>query len=81
VSGEVEYADGYPKSSFPEEWGTPPGSAYSETRDRWVKSKVLESLRGASTRQLRLRQMAMLLNVRQRLYEGQALYGEERRNA
>jgi hypothetical protein len=36
---DVEYADGYPKSSFPEEWGTPPGSAYSETRARWVEGE------------------------------------------
>src|SRR5829696_8123115 len=76
LMAEVEYADGYRRSPFPSDWGRPPGETYSEERARWVKSKVRESLRGASTRHLRLRQMSMLLQVRQRAYEGQSLYEE-----
>ena len=28
--------------TFPEEWGTPPGSPYSEARARWILQKVRE---------------------------------------
>ena len=72
----VEYGDEGSKSSFPSEWGRPPGDPYSEQRALWVKRKVREHLAGASMRQLRLRQMSLLLQVRERLLEM-----EEDRNA
>jgi hypothetical protein len=74
--GGVEYGDAGSKSPFPREWGRPVGDVYSEERARWVR----ESLRGASMRQLWLRQMQIVLHLRQRLYESQALYEEEQRN-
>jgi len=73
---DIEYGDEGWKSPFPASWGRPPGGAYSEERARWVKTRVRESLRGTSIQQVRLRQMQMLLIIRQRLYEQ-----EEHRNA
>jgi hypothetical protein len=67
----VEYGDEGVKSPFPKEWGRPVGDAYSEERALWVKRKVREHLAGASMRQLRMRQLQMLLHLRQRLYEGE----------
>jgi hypothetical protein len=60
----VEYGDEGFKSPFPSEWGTPPGSAYSEQRALWVRRKVREHLAGQPMRQLRQRQIEMLQQIR-----------------
>jgi hypothetical protein len=67
----VEYGDEGVKSPFPKEWGRPVGDAYSEERALWVKRKVREHLAGTSMRQLRMKQLQMLVHLRQRLYEGE----------
>jgi hypothetical protein len=67
----IEYVDSDSKSPFPAAWGRAPGGAYSEERARWVKAKVREEMRGSSMRTLRMRQLQMLVHLRQRLYEGE----------
>ena len=65
----VEYSDGFPKSTFPKEWGKPAGDdPYSEERAAWVKSKVRNQVwaDAANTplRILRRRQIEMLNQLR-----------------
>jgi hypothetical protein len=71
----VEYGDSDSKSPFPASWGRPPAGAYSEERARWVKARVREEMRGSSMRTLRMRQLQMLVHLRQRLYEGEVQDG------
>jgi hypothetical protein len=43
MSGDVELAQGVRGfRTFPAEWGTPPGTQFSEERARWVKDRVRE---------------------------------------
>jgi hypothetical protein len=38
--GDIDRAGGFPPS-----WGRPPGTAYSEERAVWIRSKLAEKLR------------------------------------
>lgn len=40
MAGIREFASGARFGAFPQEWGTPPGSPYSEERARWVRKHV-----------------------------------------
>ena len=72
----IEYGDARRgrASSFPAEWGLPPGDAYSEERAAWVREKVRAQLRGAPSQQLRRQQVALMVYLRrlQDLYEEEA---------
>ncbi len=66
MSGDLEHAGGagpVQRGTFPEEWGTPHGAAYSIERAAWVRDQVLRHRPIAEFRKRRLAARASLTRL------------------
>ena len=60
---EIEYSTGQRKSDFPSEWGTPPGSTFSEERAAWVARNVRRLQANPEVRLSRLKRSELDLGL------------------